>query len=90
MKIKHWQGYGCVNMKVLLNTPKLVIVDVYGMHEYGLERDDKYDVCRWLLNRVNGHRNDDYMQIKDLQLEDDYTKENGEYIEHCKYTITLR
>lgn len=90
MKIKHWQGYGCVNMKVLLNTPKLVIIDVYGMHEYGLERDDKYDVCRWLLNRVNGHRNDDYMQIKDLQLEDDYIKENGEYIEHCKYTITLR
>ena len=90
MKIKHWQGYGCVNMKVLLNTPKKVIVEVSGMHEYGLDRDDKFDVCRWLLNRVNGHRNDDYMQIKDLQLEDDYIRENGLTIEKCIYTITLR
>ena len=38
MKIKHWQGYGSVNMKVLLNTPKKVIIEVYGNHEYGLER----------------------------------------------------
>ena len=44
MKIKHWQGYGCVNMKVLLNTPKKVIIEVYGNHEYGLKRYDKYDI----------------------------------------------
>lgn len=90
MKIKHWQGYGSVNMKVLKNTPKLVVVDVYGMHEYGLERDDTYDVCKWLLNKVNGHREDDYRNIIRLDLQDDYKHENGEYIEHCTYTITLR
>lgn len=90
MKIKHWQGYGCVNMKVLLNTPKKVIIEVYGNHEYGLERYDKYDICKWLLNRVNGHKNDNYMQISSLELEDYYIRENGMDVEHCKYTITLR
>lgn len=29
-------------------------------------------------------------KIEELQLKDDYIRENGEYIEHCKYTITLR
>lgn len=92
MKIKHWQGYGSVNMKVLKNTPNLVIIDVYGEHEWGLDRDDKYDVCKWLLNKVNGHKETDYTQISNLQLNDRYEKDQntGLTIERCTYTISIR
>ena len=48
MKIKHWQGYGCVNAtKVKMKTKnglRNLIIRVSGNHEYGLSRNDKYDV----------------------------------------------
>ena len=87
MKIKHWQGYGSVNMQVIQNTPDYVKIDVSGLHEYGLERDDRYDVCKWLLNKVKGHKEDLWTNIKGMTLE---SYEDNLGIEHCTYTITLR
>ncbi len=60
MKIKHWQGYGSLNAKVVKKTTdtsthsmgyivKTITVQVSGNHEYGLDRSDyKEDVVRWL------------------------------------------
>ena len=56
MKLKHWQGYGCVDAKRTAleknaDGTKTVEITVSGMHEYGLVRDDTYDVHRWLVKR---------------------------------------
>ena len=55
MRVKHWQGYGCVNMKKLKTSingnKKTIVVEVVGNHEYGLERNDKYDVFYWICKR---------------------------------------
>lgn len=63
MRIKHFMGYGSVNAKVVkktLNTAthnegyiiKTLTINVWGNHEYGLERDDKYDINNWLVKKV--------------------------------------
>lgn len=56
MRIKHWQGYGCVDAKRTakrVNSDGTVFLEitVTGEHEYGLERNDVYDVHRWLLSK---------------------------------------
>ena len=55
MKLKHWQGYGSVTAKRLSNTSdgefRTLVVQVTGDHEYGLVRDDAYDVFNWLVRR---------------------------------------
>lgn len=58
MKIKHWQGYGSVNVKKLaeydtnrFTGEKKIIIEVTGMHECGLSRKDPYDIYNWLFKR---------------------------------------
>lgn len=60
MKIKHWQGYGFVNAECIkkqnlstLSDAKIMQVKVKGDHEWGLIREDAYDVKRWLLERFD-------------------------------------
>ena len=52
MKVKHWQGYGSVEMKVIsrkqIENTKTIVVRVSGNHEWGLVRNDTYDVYRWI------------------------------------------
>jgi len=59
MKIKHYQGYGLIDAKVIsrkLNTAerrKTVCVAVKGNHEYGLDRSDfPQDAAKWLLKVI--------------------------------------
>ncbi len=62
MKIKHFMGYGSVNAKVVekgLKTDvangvlrKHLKINVWGNHEYGLKREDKYDINNWLVKKV--------------------------------------
>jgi len=62
MRIKHFMGYGSVNAKVVekgLKTDvangllrKYLKINVWGNHECGLERDDKYDINNWLVKKV--------------------------------------
>ena len=53
MRVQHWQGYGCVNMKKIKSSingnKKTIVIEVIGNHEYGLERNDKYDVFNWIF-----------------------------------------
>ena len=92
MKLKHWQGYGVLDVKrVSTKTSKdpfygdttTMVIRVKGNHEYGIERDDKYDVFNWLLKRFDKTVTS-YRQIKDLKL--DSRIENG--VDVCDYIIT--
>lgn len=91
MKVKHWQGYGCVEMKKISqkvkNGIKTVVVRVSGNHEYGLERNDTYDIHRWICKRLAKDCKD-YSDIIDMQLNDRYEKIDGIDTEVCDYTIT--
>ena len=74
MKFKHWQGYGCVNAKVVerrcnsYNNFKLIKILVYGNHECGIDRsEDKYDIYNWLLKRFVKDCKD-YKQITNIDF----------------------
>lgn len=92
MKIKHWQGYGCVTAKKVSETlnkdpfygdTKTMLIRVSGNHECGIERNDKYDVFNWLLKRFDKTATS-YRQIKDIRT--DCRIENGTDV--CDYFIT--
>lgn len=89
MKIKHWQGYGTVQARKLSSTADTLVVEVWGNHEWGLERDDKMDVFDWLVRRFD-KKHTDWTDIEDLELHDYYEKEGGCDVEHCRYVIRFR
>lgn len=73
MRIRHWQGYGCVDAKRVSkhgNPDGTVSVEisVTGEHEYGLVRDDPYDVHRWLLSRF-AKDCPDYRSIRSIRID---------------------
>ena len=75
MRIKHFMGYGSVNAKVVekgLKTDvangllkKYLKINVWGNHECGLVREDKYDINNWLVKKV-AKVDIDYQQIEDI------------------------
>lgn len=93
MKAKHWQGYGIVDMKkISQNTKdgiKTIIVQVSGNHEWGLERNDIYDVHKWICSRLAKDCKE-YCDIVDLKLNSYYKKINNLDVEFCDYTISYR
>lgn len=97
MKIKHFAGYGNVEAtKVSERTlsftdEKYIVIRVKGNHEYGIERNDTYDISRWLLPRfVKGFKDGtyDYRNIVSMSLHPDIEKgDNGESVDTCDYAI---
>ena len=75
MRIKHFMGYGSVNAKVVekgLKTDvangllrKYLKINVWGNHEYGLVREDNYDINNWLVKKV-AKVDIDYRQIENI------------------------
>ena len=53
MKIKHWQGYGCVKATKVKDNNCTLHIRVEGNHEWGLYRDDLYDLYNWLVKRFD-------------------------------------
>lgn len=53
MQIKHWQGYGKVEAKRIKDNSCTLHVRVKGNHEWGLVRDDEYDLFNWLVKRFD-------------------------------------
>ena len=53
MKLKHWQGYGCVDATKVKDNSCTLHICVKGDHEYGLVRDDLYDLYHWLIQRFD-------------------------------------
>ena len=91
MKIKHWQGYGCITAtktrKVSKNGRTTLVIHVSGNHECGLHRDDEYDVANWLIKRFDKTFTD-VRDIESMSIEDGYDDEKHE--ETCDYTIIYR
>lgn len=91
MKIKHYQGYGSVNAKKISRTVENSIVSLHikvtGNHEWGIHRDDTYDVANWLIKRFD-KQFDDYRSIISLRLEDGYDTDKHE--DTCDYFIKYR
>ena len=53
MKIKHWQGYGSVSATKVPDKNCTLHIRVVGNHEWGLERNDVYDLFNWLVKRFD-------------------------------------
>ena len=95
MKVKHFAGYGSVEVKKQSKTnftneygekkTKLVLL-VKGNHEWGLVRNDIYDVRRWIFNKFEKNFKGNDYQI-DMDVENDYIKENGIDVEVATYTF---
>lgn len=93
MKVKHWQGYGTVNMKkISQNTKdgiKTIVIQVSGNHEWGLVRNDIYDIHKWICSKFAKDCKE-YCDIVDFKLNNYYKKINGLDVEVCDYTISYR
>ena len=60
MKLKHWMGYGTINAERIKEKDTDLTVKLSGNHECGLERDDDYDMYRWLYKRFKKNAPDYY------------------------------
>lgn len=99
MKVKHFAGYGSVEAKKVSKTTSTNILDekfttlkvqVKGNHEWGLVRDDGYDLYNWLIKRFDKGVKDYYDICGNLHYtyNDDYIEENNLDVEVCTYTFT--
>ena len=95
MKVKHFAGYGSVDVKKKSKATftdeygrtktKLVLV-VKGNHEWGIVRYDVFDVKRWIFEKFEKNFKGNDYDI-DMHIESDYVKENGECVEVATYTF---
>lgn len=93
MRIKHWQGYGTVTAKKISKKVKdgetTLVVKVNGNHEWGLVREDIYDLKEWLIDRFDKSAKDVSPYSIDYDYEDGYaTAADGCDEEYCIYTFT--
>lgn len=86
-KIKHWQGYGVVDAKVLKKTNDTLVIRVSGNHEYGLDCDkyDTYRVYEWLVKRFDPSKKES--DIQSVDIDDRYERVGNIDQEVCDYTI---
>ena len=91
MKVKHYAGYGSVNMKKTGDTTedniKRIVVLVSGNHECGLVRTDTYDVFNWILKRFDRSVKD-YRQIESVKCVEGW--DDATHTDECQYTIEYR
>ena len=95
MKVKHFAGYGSVEVKKESKTTftneygekktKLALV-VKGNHEWGIVRDDIYDVKRWIFDKFEKNFTGNDYDIA-MTVQGDYIKENGLDVEVATYTF---
>ena len=80
MRLKHFAGYGSVNVtkksKVKFTngygeTKNKLVLEVKGNHEWGLVRDDIYDVRNWIFNRFEKDFKGGDWDIE-MTIDDDY------------------
>lgn len=95
MRVKHFAGYGSVEVKkvskkTITNSwgekKNKLVLKVKGNHEWGLVRDDIYDVKRWIFDKFEKNFKGEYYNI-DMSVEDTYIKENGLDVEVATYTF---
>ena len=95
MRVKHFAGYGSVEVKKVSKKPIIngygenktkMVLQVKGNHEWGLVRADIYDVKRWIFDKFEKNFKGDYYDIA-MDVHDDYIKENGLDVEVATYTF---
>lgn len=83
MKVKHWQGYGCVDMKKMPNEGATLHVRVSGNHEWGIHVNEWDDMTmyNWIVKRfdkkvpeyIKWHRMRPIIEVRDgWNAETDY------------------
>ena len=84
MRIKHWHGYGKVNVTTVVRTETLCVLRVSGNHERGLEinQGDKYTLAHWLGKR--GKFTED--MVESYETNEEFL--NGEDV--CTYIIHFK
>lgn len=87
MKIKHWQGYGTVNAVRVKDRSCTLHIRVSGNHEWGLERNDTYDLYNWLIKRFDKSVPDylSWRRTASVVINDRY---DGNDVEVCDYMFT--
>ncbi len=89
MKIKHFQGYGCVNATKVKDDTCTLHVKVVGNHEWGIHRDDLYDLYNWLVKRFDKTIPDSiawHRLAPTVEIIDGYDVNNR--VEVCDYKFT--
>ena len=86
MKIKHWQGYGTVNAVKESRTVRdgvvTLTIKVTGNHEWGLVRDDEYDLINWLVKRFDKSFKGNRVRYG---YESGYSRNGNIDEEYCRY-----
>ena len=92
MKIKHWQGYGCVEARKVKKSTRNgitnLVVEVVGNHEWGLERRDVYDLKWWLVDRFDRSAKDINPYSIEYTLSSGYERINGLDVEKAVYSFS--
>ena len=95
MKIKHWQGYGTVTAQKIPDKNCTLHVRVTGNHEWGLRRDNDYDLFRWLVKRFDKRFTDYdewYSKNPNVVINEGYIpgyiRQDGLDLETCDYYFT--
>ena len=95
MRVKHFMGYGSVEVKKVSKKPIIngygenktkMVLRVKGNHEYGLVREDIYNVKRWIFDKFEKNFKGNDYDIA-MTVQDDYIKENGLDVEVATYTF---
>ena len=91
MKIKHWQGYGIVNAVKVKRKDFTLCVKVSGNHEWGLRRDDLYDLFNWLVKRFDKDWADKtYAEFRSAGGMVYISHWDYEGVEYCEYAFKYR
>ena len=90
MKIKHWQGYGTVSATMVKDKSCTLHVRVTGNHEWGLRRDDLYDLYNWLVRRFDKSAPDVYEWFRSASvfINEGSTVIDGLDVDTCDYYFT--
>ena len=95
MRVKHFAGYGSVEVKKISKKPinngygekkTKMVLRVKGNHEWGIVRNDIYDVRKWIFDKFEKNFKGNDYDI-DMSIEDNYINENGIDVEVATYTF---
>ncbi len=89
MFIKHFAGYGKVEAKKIEDKACTLHVKVAGNHEWGLVREDEYDLFVWLVKKFDKSMKDYasfYSKRPKIEVKPGY--DSGDKVETCDYLFS--
>jgi hypothetical protein len=95
MRVKHFAGYGSVEVKKVSKKPFIneygenktkMVLRVKGNHERGLVPFDIFDVKKWIFDKFEKNFTKSEYDIN-IEIKGDYIKEGGLDVEVADYTF---